>query len=247
MGDMTVERLPDAAPTSSAAVERLPDAAPTSSAAVDRLPDAAPTSSAAVDHYFTPTPGAAPERHEVAFEAGGRDFTLVAAAGVFSAHRLDSGTAVLLRKAPPPGPRGGVYLDLGCGYGPIAMVLAASSPAARVYAVDVNRRALELVGENAARLGVSDRVVAATPDEVPDQVRFDEIWSNPPIRVGKAQLHETLLRWLPRLAPGGTGWLVVGRHLGGDSLQAWLTGQGYRAHKHASQKGYRVLQVTAGD
>jgi 16S rRNA (guanine1207-N2)-methyltransferase len=183
----------------------------------------------------------------VAFQAGGRDFTLVAAAGVFSARRLDPGTAVLLRKAPPPGPRGGVYLDLGCGYGPIAMVLAASSPAARVYAVDVNRRALELVAENAARLGVSDRVVAATPEEVPDDARFDEIWSNPPIRVGKTQLHETLLRWLPRLAPGGTGWLVVSRNLGGDSLQAWLTDQGYHAHKHASQKGYRVLQVTAGD
>jgi len=228
-------------------VERPPDAAPTSSTAAERPPGAAPTSSAAADHYFSPVPGAAPERYEVAFEAGGRSFVLVAAAGVFSAHRLDPGTAVLLRKAPPPGPRGGVYLDLGCGYGPISMVLATSSPAARVYAVDVNQRALELVEENAARLGVSDRVVAATPDAVPDDARFDEIWSNPPIRVGKTQLHETLLRWLPRLAPGGTGWLVVNRNLGGDSLQAWLTDQGYHAHKHASQKGYRVLQVTAGD
>ncbi len=199
------------------------------------------------DHYFTPVPGTAPDRHEVAFEAGGRDFTLVAAAGVFSAHRLDPGTAVLLRKAPLPGTRGGVYLDLGCGYGPIAMVLASTSASARVYAVDVNQRALDLVAENAARLGVADRVSPVTPDGVPDEVRFDEIWSNPPIRVGKAQLHETLLRWLPRLAPGGAGWLVVGRHLGGDSLQSWLTGQGYRAQKYGSQKGYRVLQVTTGD
>jgi 16S rRNA G1207 methylase RsmC len=198
------------------------------------------------EHYFTQAPGAAPDRHEVAFAAGGRDFTLVASAGVFSARRLDPGTAVLLRKAPLPGSRGGVYLDLGCGYGPIAMVLAASSPAATVYAVDVNQRALELVGENAARLGFADRVVPVTPEGVPDGVCFDEIWSNPPIRIGKAQLHETLLRWLPRLAPHGTGWLVVGRHLGGDSLQGWLTGQGYRTQKHASQKGYRVLQVTAG-
>jgi 16S rRNA G1207 methylase RsmC len=199
------------------------------------------------DHYFTEAPGAASDRHEVAFEAGDRGYTLVSSAGVFSARRLDPGTAVLLRKAPLPGSRGGVYLDLGCGYGPIAMVLATRSPAATVYAVDVNRRALELVAENADRLGVADRVVPVTPEGVPDEVRFDEIWSNPPIRIGKAALHETLLRWLPRLAPHGTGWLVVGRHLGGDSLQAWLTGQGYHAQKYGSQKGYRVLQVTAGD
>jgi 16S rRNA G1207 methylase RsmC len=197
------------------------------------------------EHYFTPAPSAPADRHEVVFEAGGRSFTLVAAAGVFSAHRLDPGTAVLLRKAPLPGTRGGVFLDVGCGYGPIAMVLAASSPAAKVYAVDVNERALELVAENAARLDVADRVVPVTPDGVPDGLRFDEIWSNPPVRVGKAQLHETLLRWLPRLAPGGTAWLVVGKHLGGDSLHAWLVDQGYPTVKHASQKGYRILQVTA--
>ena len=199
------------------------------------------------DHYFSPTPSAVPDRHDVTFEAGGQEFTLAAATGVFSARRLDPGTAVLLRKAPLPGPRGGVFLDLGCGYGPISMVLAATSPAARVYAVDVNERALELVGENAGRLGLTDRVVPVAPDGVPEKVRFDEIWSNPPIRVGKAQLHETLLKWLPRLAPGGSAWLVVGRHLGGDSLHAWLTDQGYPTRKYASQKGYRVLQVTAGD
>jgi 16S rRNA G1207 methylase RsmC len=197
------------------------------------------------EHYFTPAPSAPAERHEVTFEAGGREYTLTAAGGVFSARRLDPGTAVLLRKAPLPGTRGGVFLDLGCGYGPIAMVLAASSPAAEVYAVDVNERALELVGENAARLGVADRVVPVTPDCVPDGVRFDEIWSNPPVRVGKAALHETLLRWLPRLAPDGTAWLVVGKNLGGDSLHAWLVEAGYPTVKHASQKGYRILQVTA--
>jgi 16S rRNA G1207 methylase RsmC len=197
------------------------------------------------EHYFTTTPSTPADRHEVTFEAGGRKFTLVAAAGVFSARRLDAGTGVLLRKAPLPGTRGGVFLDLGCGYGPIAITLAASSPAATVYAVDVNERALELVGENAARLDLTDRVVPVTPDGVPDAVRFDEIWSNPPVRVGKAQLHETLLRWLPRLAPDGTAWLVVGKNLGGDSLHSWLVDQGYPTVKHASQKGYRILQVTA--
>ncbi len=195
------------------------------------------------DHYFTAEPSARPDRHRVEFTVAGREYALSASRGVFSADRLDPGTAVLLRKAPLPGPRGGVYLDLGCGYGPIAAVLASSSPKATVYAVDVNLRALELVRENAAALGLAERVIAATPDEVPDGVVFDEIWSNPPIHVGKPELHATLLRWLPRLAPGGSGWLVVARHLGGDSLQLWLRAQGWQAERCASQKGYRVLRV----
>jgi 16S rRNA G1207 methylase RsmC len=198
------------------------------------------------EHYFSPEP-AAPERSQaVEFEVGGKAYTLVASSGVFSAQRLDPGTAVLLRKAPLPGPRGGVYLDLGCGYGPISMVLAGTSPHASVYAVDVNSRALELVRTNATALGVADRVTACAPGEVPADLRFDEIWSNPPIRVGKAELHDLLSTWLPRLAPGGSAWLVVARNLGADSLQDWLSGHGWQVARHASQKGYRVFQVTAG-
>jgi 16S rRNA G1207 methylase RsmC len=198
------------------------------------------------EHYFSTEPGSRERAQTVEFRAGGRAYTLVASSGVFSAQRLDPGTAVLLRKAPLPGPRGGVYLDLGCGYGPISMVLAGTSPHATVYAVDVNPRALELVRANAHALDVADRVTACPPGEVPADVRFDEIWSNPPIRVGKAELHALLTTWLPRLAPGGSAWLVVARHLGADSLQDWLAGQGWQVTRHASQKGYRVFQVTAG-
>ena len=180
----------------------------------------------------------------VTFTVGGQQLALVASSGVFSAQRLDPGTAVLLRKAPLPGSRGGTYLDLGCGYGPISMALATSSTTATVYAVDVNSRALDLVRANATELGHADRVIASTPDEVPADVRFDEIWSNPPIRIGKAGLHALLQRWLPRLAPGGTAWLVVARHLGADSLHAWLAGEGWTVARYASQKGYRVLAAT---
>jgi 16S rRNA G1207 methylase RsmC len=147
----------------------------------------------------------------------------------------------LLRKAPIPGAETrGALLDLGCGYGPIACVLAASAPRATVYAVDVNARALELARLNGAEYGV----IAARPDEVPADVRFREIWSNPPIRVGKAELHGLLARWLPRMEPGGRAWLVVAKHLGSDSLADWLREQGWRVDKQASQQGFRVLRVT---
>jgi len=196
------------------------------------------------EHYFVAEPATPAGRHEITFAALGREYRLAAAGGVFSAGRLDPGTSVLLRKAPLPGvDTTGALLDLGCGYGPIAVVLATASRAT-VYAVDVNRRALDLVAENARACGAGDRIVPALPDEVPDDVRFTQIWSNPPIRIGKPALHGMLDRWLPRLAPGGVAWLVVARNLGGDTLHRWLLDRGWAADRHASQKGYRVLRVT---
>ncbi|GIG57512.1 16S RNA G1207 methylase RsmC [Longispora fulva] len=176
---------------------------------------------------------------DISVDSTAYQFTV--SSGVFSANRLDPGTAVLFRKAPRPGR--GVFLDLGCGYGPISCVFAHQSPKVTMYAVDVNERALELVHENALALGVTDRVIAAKPDDVPADVVFDGIYSNPPIHVGKEALHEMLLRWLPRLGPDAEAWLVVARHLGGDSLRDWLVAQGWSAEKHASQKGYRILKV----
>ncbi|MFF5174904.1 class I SAM-dependent methyltransferase [Micromonospora sp. NPDC000089] len=196
------------------------------------------------DHYFTAEPTAAAHPREVEFSAAGRDYTLASAGGVFSSSRLDPGTAVLLRKAELPVDAGGDLLDIGSGFGPISCVLADVAPTATVWAVDVNERARALTAANAARVGAADRVRAVAPDEVPADVIFAQIWSNPPIRIGKAELHELLRRWLPRLAPDGTAWLVVARHLGGDSLHQWLVGEGWQVERYASQKGYRVLRVT---
>ncbi|TWH66593.1 16S rRNA m(2)G 1207 methyltransferase [Micromonospora olivasterospora] len=197
------------------------------------------------DHYFTAEPAVPARPREVEFTVAGRAYTLASAGGVFSADRLDPGTAVLLRKAELPAPEvAGPLLDLGCGFGPITCVLADRAPRAAVWAVDVNKRARELTAANAARLGAADRVRVAAPDEVPDGLTFAQLWSNPPIHVGKEGLHELLRRWLPRLAPDGVAWLVIARHLGGDSLHRWLVEQGWQVERHASQKGFRVLRVT---
>jgi 16S rRNA (guanine1207-N2)-methyltransferase len=195
------------------------------------------------DHYFSAEPTTPDQRGEIEFSVGGRGYRLAVASGVFSAGRLDPGTAVLLAKGDlPTAGTTGVLLDLGCGYGPIACVLASEAPEAVVHAVDVNARARELTAANAASLGL--RVEVAAPDDVPADVTFDQIWSNPPTHVGKAALHEIMDRWLPRLAPGGVAWLVINRHLGGDSLHAWLVEQGWQVDRIASKKGFRVLRVT---
>lgn len=193
-------------------------------------------------HYFT-TPGGPERRRELTLRFWDTDWRFSSAAGVFSGTSLDLGTAVLLRESTPPA-KATRLLDLGCGYGVIAVGLAVACPSAVVDAVDVNDRALALTSENAAANGVGDRVRPLRPEQADPLTEYDEIWSNPPIRIGKEALHELLLTWLPRLRPGGVARLVVGRNLGADSLQRWLIGSGYRCERTASAKGFRVFAVS---
>lgn len=214
-------------------------------------------------HYFTRDPDGPDHRTVVTATAWGRTFELTTATGVFARGGLDKGTAVLLaRTAPPtpttepraasttersPAPVAGTpgsdgplrLLDLGCGYGPIAIALALACPTAEVWAVDINLRALELTRLNAEANGVADRVHAVEAANVPTDLGFDQLWSNPPIHPGKAALHGLLETWLPRTR--GPGHLVVARNLGADSLQTWLNGEGYPTARVASSKGFRVL------
>lgn len=195
------------------------------------------------DHYFSADPASAGQVREHRVTLAGREVDVVTAGGIFSPGGIDRGTAVLLKEAPAP-PHTGVFLDLGCGWGPMALTMALGSPEATVYAVDVNRRALDLVRRNAARLGCPG-VIAAEPREVPADVEFDLIWSNPPIRVGKAVLHDLLLTWLPRMATRGEAWLVVHKDLGADSLLPWL-GRAFpqlSVGREGTAKGFRVLRA----
>ncbi len=188
------------------------------------------------EHYFTADPSVPFTRTRVEVNVWGHRLTLDTGSGVFANGRLDVGTAVLFRETGPPA-AGTRVLDLGCGYGVIGLAAAASG--AEVTGVDVNERALLLANENAAANGLAARFVL--PDAVDPAERFDEIWSNPPIRVGKAALHDLLLTWLPRLAPGGRAVMVVGKNLGADSLQRWLGEQGWPTERLASSKGFRIL------
>jgi len=196
-------------------------------------------------HYFDADPeelarlGSAPR--EVTWTTHRVTLTAESDRGVFSHGSLDRGTEVLLSHVPSP-PASGVFLDLGCGWGAIALTLGSLSPAAEVWALDVNPRARELTATNSSRLGLANvRVVA--PDRIPTDLTFDLIWSNPPIRIGKEALHDLLRQWLSRLSPSGEAYLVVQKHLGSDSLAAWLADQGWDVDRIGSKKGFRILRV----
>jgi 16S rRNA (guanine1207-N2)-methyltransferase len=198
----------------------------------------------ASEHYFSANPESAAKLRQLHVTLAGHEYDLATASGIFSPERIDAGTRVLLSNTPAPPPSGN-FLDLGCGWGPIALTMALQEPRATVWAVDVNERALDLVRRNAQTLGLSN-VQACTPDAVPADVQFVTIRSNPPIRVGKNQLHGMLEQWLPRLEHASDAWLVVQRNLGSDSLHRWLDGtlpDDFTVTRAATNKGYRVLRV----
>ena len=199
------------------------------------------------DHYFSAAPASAAERRGRSVRLAGRDIDVTTAGGVFSPEHVDTGTRVLLDHVPQP--PSGDLLDLGCGWGPISLDAALrareAGSAVRVWALDVNERALQLTADNAAALGLTN-VNAVTIADVPADLGFSAIWSNPPIRVGKTVLHDMLLTWLPRLEPGASAHLVVAKKLGADSLLRWLDselGAEFSAERTATAKGFRVLRV----
>ncbi len=195
------------------------------------------------EHYFADDPGTVSQRREVVLHLPDGQLVLSTDRGVFSADEVDVGTRYLLLDAPmPPVDHPVTVADVGCGYGPIALTLARRCPQARVLAVDVNRRARELCRDNAARAALQN-VEVAGPDEVDPAQRLDAIYANPPIRIGKVALHDLLTGWLERLHPDGYAVLVVHKHLGSDSLQAWLEQRGYRTVRLGSRLGYRLLEV----
>jgi 16S rRNA (guanine1207-N2)-methyltransferase len=197
------------------------------------------------EQYFEAAPSTPSRRGEVPLDLPDLRLTLATDRGVFSADAVDAGTRYLLLDAPMPGPDASpTVVDLGCGYGPIAVAVAARCPRARVVAVDVNERARLLCRANAERAGLTN-VEVVSPDEVPEDLRIDRLYSNPPIRIGKAALQAMLLTWLRRLAPDGAAVLVVHKHLGSDSLHRWLEGSGHPTRRLGSRLGYRLLEVGA--
>lgn len=199
-------------------------------------------------HYFSETPTGEMRLRDIEVILAGETRTVSTAGGVFSPEHLDRGTEILLAtlrdiEADGIGDAGPI-LDIGCGWGPIALDAALANPETPVWAVDVNERSRELTAANAARLGLTNVHVAA-PEDVPADLKFAQIRSNPPIRVGKEVLHEILTAWLPRLVSGGSAYLVVAKHLGADSLQKWIATsfEDLSVERIARSKGFHIIEA----
>ena len=196
------------------------------------------------EHYFSEQPTGEFKPKKIVTAIDGQRAELLTAGGTFSPDHMDTGTAILLEHA-YQAPNSGNLLDLGCGWGPIALTLAKKNPEATVWAVDVNERSLELTRMNAEKLGLTNIRVAHV-DDVPGELTFTGIWSNPPIRVGKEALHDILNKWLVRLDEECEAYLVVSKDLGADSLLKWMQAEfaALQSERIETAKGFRIIRST---
>lgn len=199
-----------------------------------------------VSHYFDSDPQSQSQRTDFTIKVGHTTLTMSSQSGVFSAKGLDKGTAVLLdwalNQQLPEIPSGSLLCDLGCGSGAIALAMATIYPHCTVHAIDVNARARELCQENAERNNLTN-VVTIDPAQRNPEDLYALLWSNPPIRIGKTELHDLLRTWLHQLEANAYAHLVVSKNLGADSLMTWLNNQGIHAAKRASSKGFRIIEA----
>ena len=188
-------------------------------------------------HYYTQEPTAAHDIRDIAFTARGRHFALVTDAGTFSREGLDRGSAILLEALPE---LSGAVLDLGCGWGAMGLVMAATMPETRVTLSDVNLRSLETARRNAQTLGLD--VTAVHSDGFAAlSGPFDAIICNPPIRAGKAVTYALYLGCREHLAAGGTAYFVIRKQQGAESATTFLKTLFSSVERIAREAGYWVI------
>ena len=194
--------------------------------------------------YFDAEPSVASKQQSIELVLPDVFLALTTDTGVFSGSKVDGGSRYLLQEHPPIADDVTSILDLGCGYGPIGLVAAKRAPNAHVWGIDINERAIALANVNAEANDIVNATFCTAAD-LPADLRFDLIISNPPIRIGKTALHELLTTWLDRLTPQGRAWMVVQKHLGSDSLASWMSDVGWATERLGSRKGFRILEVLA--
>ena len=193
--------------------------------------------------YYTREPASESRPVSCAFEYRGHALRFTTDAGVFSRGELDPGSRLLLDALPVL--RGDV-LDLGCGWGPVGIAVAAANPEARVTLVDVNLRALRLSEENARQNQV--RVTCLESDGFGAlSGSFDAVITNPPIRAGKQVIYGMFADARKHLRPGGSLYLVIRKQQGAESCLRYLQTLFPRVEKLRRSAGYWVLQGIMND
>lgn len=189
------------------------------------------------DHYYTAEPGSASRREAFDLTFEGKAFRFLYDNGVFSKGELDEGTRILLSALPP---LHGRVLDLGCGWGPVGVILGGKDPSLSIVMSDINARAAELSRENLRLNGITNAQVLQSDGFEAVEGDFDFIITNPPIRAGKQVIYSLFDTALSRLRPGGRLYIVIRRQQGAESAVKHLEGHSPRVIE--KDKGFWVIE-----
>ncbi len=194
-------------------------------------------------HYFDLDPSLASKERTIEYFIDGRTITLVSDNGVFSKNKIDEGSLAFL-KVIVPLRLSGKILDLGCGYGPIGLTIAMTSPEARVDLADINTRALALCEKNAELLGLSQRVTVLQSDVYNNiEGKYDSIVVNPPIRAGKIVTYSMYEGAYTHLIDGGSLFIVIRKNQGAPSASKYIENIFGNISLLERDKGYYIFQA----
>lgn len=177
-----------------------------------------------MEQYFTQNPKTEKEIYKFDWNIGTERFYFYTSNSVFSKSGMDFGSMLLVETVIKENEDfEGRILDLGCGYGPIGVILAKILKEPSVTMSDVNERALELCLMNAKENKVADRVqvIKSTAFENIDE-SFDIIVTNPPIRAGKDVVFSFYEGAYEHLKKGGRLYVVIQKKQGAPSTRSKL-------------------------
>ncbi|MEK3936983.1 class I SAM-dependent methyltransferase [Sporosarcina sp. FSL W7-1349] len=195
------------------------------------------------EHYYSVDPKVKSDPKEWTAEIRGIRLKFRTDAGVFSKGDVDFGSR-LLAEAFELAEAEGDLLDVGCGYGPIGLSLAASFPKRTIQMVDVNERALALAKHNAQQNGINN--VKIYSSDALDSViveGFAAILTNPPIRAGKETVFKIYGEAYSKLGAGGELWVVIQKKQGAPSTMARLEELFGNVETVVKRKGYFILKA----
>lgn len=202
-----------------------------------------------MSHYYDENPEVESEESLFTYSYDNHDLELVTDAGVFSKGKIDFGSDLLVKtflKTYPPGPTKNI-IDVGCGYGPIGLMIAKVSPYHEVTMVDVNQRALNLSRKNKKRNRI-DNVEIKESDglsQVEDNT-YDFVLTNPPIRAGKEVVHRILEDAYVKLKLDGEFFVVIQKKQGMPSAKKKMQDTFDNVEVLEKSKGYYILRSVKG-
>lgn len=194
-------------------------------------------------HYFTDNNNLKTNKKEITILFNEKEYQFITDVGVFSKNNLDFGSEVLIKEFLKDNQKKQFkFLDLGCGYGPISVLISSYFFNCEYVLSDVNTRALDLAKENLIKHDVKKyRLIKSDSFENIDE-KFDVIMSNPPIRAGKQVIFNIYENAFNHLNENGSFYCVIQTKHGAKSTEKKLKEVFGNCEQLAIYSGYRIYK-----